>query len=336
MSLYKRGKIYWSRIVRGGEVFSRSTKCKNLTDARRVEAQWIALAEHGNLALRRAERLILASFETRFFEYIDQNVTSPRTRGYYKGHWQWLRESRLGGMDMSRISAKDIHDWSVDRGKKVGPSGVNGGLRTLRRALRLAHDWNVIKTVPKIKLVKGEHQRDFVIDEKLLEKMLKQEDCTPVLKDLIPFLIDTGLRLGEVMSLQWKNVDIKNAPGSIFVERGKTRNARRTVPLTVRAKGILEKRKPSGEDDEHVNEKIFDYSPSTVEHQFTVVRDAMELGSDCVLHSCRHTFCTRLGSKGASAFQIMRLAGHASVNISQRYVHENRDASQAAIALLNG
>lgn len=334
MSLYQRREkgFYWSRIVRGGEVFSRSTKCKNLTDARRVESQWIALAEHGNLALRRAERLILASFETRFFEYLDQNVTSPRTIGYYKGHWTALRESRLGGMDISRIGAKDVHDWSVERGKKVGPSGVNGGLRTLRRALRLAHDWNVIKAVPKIKLVKGENQREFVIDEKLLGKMLKHKDCTDVLKDLVPFLIDTGLRLGEAMSLQWKNVNLKDEIGSVFVERGKTKNARRTVPLTARAKGILERRKPEDSDD---SGRVFDWSAFTVSHHFNTLRDALELGPGCVLHSCRHSFCSRLGNKGVSAFQIMSLAGHASVSISQRYVHENRDASRAAIALLN-
>jgi integrase len=196
----------------------------------------------------------------------------------------------------------------------------------------LAHDWNVIKTVPKIRLVKGEHQREFVIDEKLLATMLAHEKCTPVLKDLLPFLVDTGLRLGEAMSLQWKNVTLKEDHGSIFIERGKTKNARRTVDLTARARGVLERRKPSKADPASL---VFDYSAFTVSHHFNVLRDALELGSDCVLHSFRHSFCSRLGSRGVSAFQIMRLAGHASVSISQRYVHEERDASQAAIALLN-
>jgi transposase len=54
--------------VRGGAAFVRSTQCKNLTDARRVEANWLLIAEQGNLALRGADRLILASFETRFFD----------------------------------------------------------------------------------------------------------------------------------------------------------------------------------------------------------------------------------------------------------------------------
>lgn len=334
MSIYKRGKIYWSRIVRNGEVFSRSTKRKNRADAIRVEAHWIALAEQGNLALRRAERLILAHFERQFFAYVDQNVASSKTRAYYKTHWVPLRESRLGAMNMSNIGSKDIHDWSIDRAKEVGPSSVNGSLRTLRRALRVAHDWGVIKgDLPKIKVIKGEHKREFVIDEKLLSTMLAHEKCTPVLKDLIPFLIDSGLRLGEAMSLQWKNVDLKNRPGSVFIERGKTENARRTVYLTDRARGILERRKAA---DKNATGTVFKYSSFTVGHQFTVLRNALELGSDCVLHSCRHTFCTRLGNAGNSAFQIMRLAGHANVSVSQRYVHEDATSQKAAIASLNG
>jgi len=40
-----------------------------------------------------------------------------------------------------------------------------------------------------------------------------------------------------------------------------------------------------------------------------------------VLHSLRHTALTRFGEAGADAFTIMKLAGHSSVMISQRYVH---------------
>jgi integrase len=333
VSIYKRGKFYWSRIVRNGEVFSRSTKRKNRADALKVDAHWIIQAEQGNVALRRAERVILAQFEKRFFAYIDQNVASPKTRAYYKTHWTPLRESRLGAINMANIGSVDIHQWSIDRAKDVGPSSVNGSLRTLRRALRIAHEWGVLKVIPKIKTVKGEHKREFVIEEALLSTILAHEKCTPVLKDLIPFLIDTGLRLGEAMSLQWKSVDLKNLPGSVFIEKGKTKNARRTVYLTDRARGILERRKSADKDAKGT---VFEYSPFTVGHQFTVLRDAMELGSDCVLHSCRHTFCTRLGTKGTSAFQIMRLAGHANVSVSQRYVHEDADSQKAAIASLNG
>ena len=45
----------------------------------------------------------------------------------------------------------------------------------------------------------------------------------------------------------------------------------------------------------------------------------------------RHTFGTRLGEAGADAFTIMRLMGHSSIEISQRYVHPSPESLERAI-----
>jgi site-specific recombinase XerD len=47
----------------------------------------------------------------------------------------------------------------------------------------------------------------------------------------------------------------------------------------------------------------------------------MGLPKDFVIHSLRHTMLTRLGESGVDAFTIMRIAGHSSIVVSQRYVH---------------
>ncbi len=327
MSLYKRGSFWWSRIVRNGESFSRSTKCKNKADAIRVESNWIQTAEHG-VSLRRTLPTTLSQFETRFFEYVETNVASPKTKAYYKTHWTPLRASALGIMDIGRITPANIHTWVQARSKDVGPASVNGSLRTLRRAVRLAHEWGVIKSVPKIRTVKGEKSREFVVDEKLLTKMLAHEKCTPVLKRLLPFLFDTGLRLGEAMSLDWSDVNL--SPSSLFVTRGKTKAARRTVPLTDRVKSLLEEVEAKDRKG-----RVFEFSAFTVSHQFLKLRDVLGLSKECVLHSMRHTFCSRLGAAGVSAHQLMRLAGHSSLAVSQRYVHEDQQSLRDSIALLN-
>jgi integrase len=57
------------------------------------------------------------------------------------------------------------------------------------------------------------------------------------------------------------------------------------------------------------------------DHQHDDVRDNLKLSKDFVVHSLRHTMLTRLGEAGADAFTIMRIAGHSSVTVSQRYVH---------------
>jgi integrase len=60
---------------------------------------------------------------------------------------------------------------------------------------------------------------------------------------------------------------------------------------------------------------------TSLDHQHEKVRDTLKLSEEFVVHSLRHTMLTRLGEAGADAFTIMKIAGHSSVTVSQRYVH---------------
>jgi integrase len=189
---------------------------------------------------------------------------------------------------------------------------------------------------PKIKLLPGEHQREFVIEETLLKKMLKHEDCTVLLRDLLPFLVDTGLRISEATALTWEHIGLEPKQdaslGWVYIEKGKTKFAKRHVPLTPRAHNILKELKESSK-----SAFVFPaadggrLSRHWASEQFRTLRDAMELPDDCVTHSTRHTFCTRLGESGEDAFTIMKLAGHSSIVISQRYVHPTGERIESAI-----
>jgi hypothetical protein len=57
--------------------------------------------------------------------------------------------------------------------------------------------------------------------------------------------------------------------------------------------------------------------------------------ADFVIHSLRHTMLTRLGESGAAAFTIMKIAGHSSVTVSQRYVHPSPESLEKAFERLD-
>ena len=76
----------------------------------------------------------------------------------------------------------------------VSPASVNRELATLRRLLRLAHEWNVVSRVPRIRLLPGERNREFVLSYKQEKPYL---ECAPQpLKDIALLMLDTGLRVG--------------------------------------------------------------------------------------------------------------------------------------------
>lgn len=157
MSLYKRGGIWWSRIVRNGERIDRSTKQKTKVGAQSVEARWItAINDTGELStikqVRQERPLMLMQFEDRFFAYLKNNVASPRTVEFYKQAYRPLYFYGMGLHDvyLSQITPALIEGWTQQRRKSVSATRVNASLRTLRRALRMAAEWNLISTEDQI------------------------------------------------------------------------------------------------------------------------------------------------------------------------------------------
>ena len=71
-----------------------------------------------------------------------------------------------------------------------------------------------------------------------------------------------------------------------------------------------------------------------LEKRIDDLSERFEMPAEFVLHSLRHTYGTRLGEAGADAFSIMRLMGHSSVTVSQRYVHPTPEALERAVKRL--
>ena len=107
------------------------------------------------------------------------------------------------------------------------------------------------------------------------------------------------------------------------------------MPLSERAVAVLEKCGPAETGYVFHREGGAPLPDSQLDHQHARVRKLLKCSSDFVLHSLRHTFGTRLGESGADAFTIMRLMGHSTVTVSQRYVHPSPEAVELAYERFN-
>src|SRR5262249_54060967 len=73
---------------------------------------------------------------------------------------------------------------------------------------------------------------------------------------------------------------------------------------------------------------------TSLDHQNAKLRKQLNLPDEFVIHSLRHTMLTRLGESGADSFTIMKIAGHSSITVSQRYVHPSQRAVEIAFKAL--
>jgi integrase len=326
-----------------GRLHQRSLRTHNKDEATKLEAVFRAAlvrGEFGIIESRSAPTLI--EFEERLLAHVKAN-TAGRTYGFYAQNIKVLKRyvplatTRLGSIDSALIES--FIQWRLK--EKVTPVTVNHSLRTLKRLLHIAKEWKLIRDVPTIKLLPGEHEREAVIDETLLQQMV--EACIKlyprtVAQWLFPFLCDTGLRISEACNLLREHVTFVDLhPVSIRVVKGKTRYSKREIPLTARAASCLEECLLRSKSQwvfaaRGGKKPMTRHYPSEI---FRTIRSVLNLGPETVLHSARHTFCTRLGNAGADAFTIQKLAGHSSILISQRYVHPDKAAKQSAIKLLD-
>jgi len=341
--LIKRGSTWHLRLTFNGRLYQQSLRTKNKTEAAKLEAVFrssLVKGEFGIVDSRSAPTL--EKFEEKLLPHLEAN-TAPRTYGFYKENLLVLKRyvplasAKLGSIDSGLV--ENFIQWRLK--EKVSPVTVNHSLRTLRRVLHVAKEWKLIRDVPTISLLPGEHEREAVIEEPVLKQMIQwiaKAYPKGIMHHLLPFLVDTGLRISEACALQREHVtfDTELHPVSVRVVKGKSKYSKREVPLTDRAAAALDacwKQSRceyvfTGKGGKH---PITRHYPSEM---FRVIRDAMNLAQDVVLHSTRHTFCTNLGNAGCDAFTIQKLAGHSSILISQRYVHSDQEAKENAVKML--
>jgi integrase len=287
----------------------------------------------------------LREFGPKFLEAVEvQCADKPKTVDFYKSKLSYLlaseslASSRLDAIDEAVIdSYKQTRVKKVSRRKKpLSVASVNRELATLRRLLRLAHDWKLINRVPHVRLLRGEHSREFVLAHD--QEPLYLAACPEPLHDVAILLLDTGLRLGEALTLEGPEVHLDPANGAKFgyltVLAEKAKNKRvRNMPLTDRVVEVLGHWN-LGHGYVFHREDGTRLSETWLDQQHAQVRALLKFPEDFVLHSLRHTFGTRLAESGADAFTIMKLMGHSTVAVSQRYVHPSPESLERAVERL--
>jgi integrase len=281
----------------------------------------------------------LKDFAQRFIDAIQVRCAEkPRTIAFYAEKLTRLLEFEpLASARLDKIDEALIESYVQERRKQVAPATVNRQLATLRRLLRLAYEWQVVNRIPRIRLLPGERNREFVLSHKQERTYL--EKAPQPLREIAMLTLDTGLRIGEVVELEWCDVHLAPVNGARFgylhVRDGKSKNARRNLSLTPRVKAMLEARfGQTSSPYVFPSDTGRPYLVTSIDHLHSELRDLLRLPKDFVIHSFRHTFGTRLGEAGADAFTIMRAMGHSSVTVSQKYVHPTPEAMERAFERL--
>ena len=163
------------------------------------------------------------------------------------------------------------------------------------------------------------------------------------------FLLETGLRRGELLGLMWKDIDFTNktlrVDRSVAEKQGGGVEIRppkwdsyRTIPISTELCGLLsELPKSSIYVFPNVNNDIQtprSWSRKLERHMKTMVKNCHCM-IELTAHELRHTRGTQLRRNGVDIYTIQKLLGHKDINVTaQVYVHDDIETTRAAAKIV--
>ena len=336
----KDRRYYMVKFMWKGEIVRRSTRATNAKTARSIEAKIRTELARGKWdILERKPTSSLSEFLRKdFIPFTRSNFqTKPKTADYYGFGAKRLLSSDLANLRLDEITNQHAVQFQA-RHTHLSPSTVNCSLRTLRRALSLAVEWDKLDRMPKISLAKGERQRERVVTKDEARRYLGA--CLQPWRDVATVMLGTGMCPGELFALRWENVLLNGEGGLIQVVGGKTKARRRLLPMVP---AVLHALKTRHEAQGNPTEGWAFPSESMSGHleQGTAKGQHAKALRDSGVkrfepYCLRHGALTRLAEAGCDAFTLARIAGHSSIIITQRYCHPQAEAVERAFQKMAG
>ncbi|OJH41107.1 tyrosine-type recombinase/integrase [Cystobacter ferrugineus] len=226
--------------------------------------------------------------------------------------------------------------------KLLSLKSINNALAVLHKLLALAQEQGVIAHVPRVKLFKTEKPPfDFLTFEEA-EHLI--DAAEPEWRTLILLALKTGLRHGELIGLQWGDVDLQR--GKLKVRRtiwqgvtGLPKGGReRTVDLPGSAvdalKGHRHLRGPYVFCQEGGQPLTAGMTEHRLERALSRAGITREQGF-VTWHDLRHTYGSHLAMRGVPLKVIQELMGHATIEMTMRYAHLAPEARESAVQQLD-
>lgn len=334
MGLFRRNKVWWMSTVFHGRQIRRSTGTGD---------RQLAEAIFGKLRVNIVEGRFFDVSEEKdrtFNDMMDRYVeekSATKAPGSVLRDAQCLAHLRpvFGSYRLMDITPKLIASYKGQRRRVAKPATVNKELGLIRHAYNVAmREWEWCRDNPmrrvSLERVRNARDRWLTLDE---EARLLGHATTPWLRDILVFALNTGMRRGEILGLEWRAVDLIR---QVLVVMKSKNGEKRTLPLNRLVVEVLTRKARmvrSGQTLVFTTSQDTKIDDRNLTRAFYTARAHAQL-ADFRFHDLRHTFATRLVQAGVDLYKVQRLLGHKSPSMTQRYAHHSPESLREGVAIL--
>lgn len=230
----------------------------------------------------------------------------------YRDAIKWLKQSDLAEEDVNAITSAGLQQLVTS--SRLKPNSLRMYMSVVKQIL----DHAGIEPNPargrRVRLPRVESEPKRIPLRAHIELMLanaKERYRLP-----LRILDETAVRVGEMLAWTWGDVDIHGS--QILIPKGKTKSARRWVPIRPeRLDEILATCPP---DDRARERRLFTFGESTL--RGVMLRACQSAGIPIYSpHDFRHRFISVLLKQGLSRAEVAELTGHSNTNELATYEH---------------
>ena len=327
-NIRKRGRAWQVQIRRDGfPPITKSFRSKADADhwAREAEHQ----IERGELSsqARTAKGLTIGALLQRY----EAEITSgKRGQKFEASRIRTFLRSSLARVAAHRLTPSMVAAYRDDRLKSVKGDTVRRELTVLRHCIEVARkEWgapfigNPVRqtTLPSPSKVRGQR-----LPEGAEASLMAALSGTRAwyLKPLITLALETGMRRGELLALEWSSIDI----GARLAHLRTSKNGyERSVPLTPKAIATLGDILVSGR-------LVFPVKANAVRLAWERLRRRAGI-EQVKFHSMRHEAISRMFDVGLTIPEVSVVSGHRTLSCLQRYTHLKPENVAAKLAQLS-
>jgi len=319
--VYKRGRIWWLQYYRRGDLFRESSRSPMKSLATAILRKREGVIADGRLPALQAEKTRFEDLKRLYVQ--DYEINGKKSLRRAKQLSAHLAEE-FQGIRASEITSQRVQDYISHRLKdSISNATINRELAALKRMFRLASQQTpplvLVTSIPHIPHLREDNVRTGFFTEE--EYKVLRAALPDHLKVTFIIAYWTGMRAGEILGLQWDQVDLE--AGLLRLEPGTTKNGRgRMIPLVAEAREVLRRwrdftlrRYPTcawvchyrGKRMERVQNKTWDAACAMV-------------GLEAKLfHDLRRTAIRNMVKAGISERVAMAISGHRTRSVFDRY-----------------
>jgi len=228
------------------------------------------------------------------------------------------------------MRALDVEKYKIQRLQKVSPATVNRELACLKHIYTKAKEWGKVSESPasKVKLLRERNRRLRYLEEEEIKRLYNA--CSEDLRPIVAVALNTGMRIGEILSLKWGDIDFR---GRIIYIMDSKSGEKREVPLNrtlyVALLGVRKHRDSPfvfcGKDGKPRKD---------IRGAFKAALKKAEI-EDFRFHDLRHTFASHLVMRGVDIKTVQELLGHKTMEMTLRYSHLSPDHKRRAVEIFD-